>query len=70
MVDLGGLAGKAGEFLKSEKAQELLHSEQAERISDDLLEKGDAVASKLTGGRFDEQVDGVKASIDKQIGTE
>lgn len=70
MVDLGGLAGKAGEFLNSEKAQELLHSEQAEQISDDLLEKADAAASGATGGKFDGQIDDVKASIDKQVGTE
>lgn len=70
MVDLGGLAGKAGEFLKSEKAQEILHGEQAEKISDALLAKGGSAARGVTGGRFDEQIEGVTGTIDKQIGTE
>lgn len=70
MVDLDGLTGAAKEFLAGEKAQEALHSEQAEQISDDLLEKGDAALSGATGGRFDEQIDAAEAAIDERIGTE
>ncbi|QHC65761.1 antitoxin [Rathayibacter sp. VKM Ac-2759] len=69
-MDLNDLAGTASELLGSEKAQEALHSEQAEQVSDDLLEKGADAAGSATGGRFDEQIDGAVSAVDGRIGTE
>lgn len=70
MVDFGRLAGKASELLNSEKAQEILKSEKTEKISDSVLDKGGAAASRLSGGRYDEKIEQIKASIDKRLGNE
>lgn len=70
MVDFGKLAGKAGELLNSPKAQEFLKSEKAEKVSDALLEKGGAAASKLTKGKYDERIEQIKADADKRLGNE
>ena len=51
-------------------AKDFLKSEQAEGISDDLLDKAAEAANKLTGGKFEEQVDGVRKNIDGAVGNE
>lgn len=51
-------------------AKGLLKSEQAEGISDDLLDKAAEAANKLTGGKFEEQVDGVRNAVDGAVGNE
>ncbi|MBN9613066.1 MAG: antitoxin, partial [Actinobacteria bacterium] len=52
------LAGKAGEFLSenSEKIQEALKSEQAEQISDKILDGAAGLADKVTGGQHSEKI--------------
>jgi len=47
-----------------------LHSEQAEAISDNVLDGAADLANKATGGKFEEQVGGVRDSVDKAVGTE
>ncbi|WP_166868408.1 antitoxin [Salinibacterium sp. ZJ70] len=47
-----------------------LKSEQAEGISDTALDAAADFANKLTGGKFAEQVDGVRDAADKAVGTE
>ena len=69
-IDLGGMADKAKEFLGSDQAQELLKSEQAEGVSDAVLDKVEDVADKVTGGKFDEQVSGARGAIDGLIGNQ
>ena len=50
------------------KGREALGSEQAEQMSDTVVQHvGDAVDG-LTGGRFAEQVDGVQQRADDMIG--
>lgn len=60
MVDLGGLADKAKQFLKSDKAEE---------VSDTLLAKGSEAASRVTGGKYDEHISKVRDSIDGAVGS-
>lgn len=66
------LAKQAGDFVKenSDKVQEALKSEQAEGISDKLLGGAADLANKVTGGKFADQVEGVRENLDKNIGNE
>ncbi len=52
------------------KGKDLLGSENAERISDDILAKGSALADEKTGGTYGEQISQGVAHLDKQVGTE
>lgn len=61
---------KAQEFLNDEKVKGMLGSEQAEDISDKVLDGVAGLADSLTGGKFSEQIDDVKGTIDGKIGTE
>ncbi|SEB40334.1 hypothetical protein SAMN04489806_0443 [Paramicrobacterium humi] len=47
-----------------------IHSEKAEGISDDLLDRASEGARRLGGGRFDEQIKGGRDAADKAIGDE
>lgn len=61
---------KAQEFLNDEKVKGMLASEQAEGVSDKVLDGVAGLADSLTGGKFSEQIDDVKGTIDEKIGTE
>ncbi|WP_431030897.1 antitoxin [Plantibacter sp. RU18] len=61
---------KAQEFLKDNKVKDALKSEQAEDISDKLLGGVADAAKKVTGGKFDEQIDGARDAADKAVGSE
>ena len=65
-------AKKAGDFLKdnSDKMEEALKSEQAEGISDKVLDGAADLANKITGDKFADQVEGVRKNLDGQIGNE
>lgn len=53
-----------------DKIDGLLHSEQAEQVSDSLLEKGADVAKKIAPDQFDGAIDGVRGTIDGAVGNE
>lgn len=53
-----------------DKIQAALKSEQAEQISDAILDGASGVAKKVTGGKFDAQIDGARDAADKAVGTE
>ena len=53
-----------------DKVEGALQSEQAEGISDKVLDGAADLANKLTGGKFEEQVDGVRKNIDGAVGNE
>jgi len=53
-----------------DKIQAALKSEQAEQISDKLLDGASGVAKKVSGGKFDSQIDGARDAADKAIGNE
>lgn len=66
------LAKQAGDFAKdnADKVSEVLKSEQAEGISDKVLDGAADLANKLTGGKFKDQVDGARDAADKHLGNE
>ncbi|NLA65677.1 MAG: antitoxin [Leucobacter sp.] len=66
------IAKQATEFAKNnaDKVNEALKSEQAEGISDKLLDGAADLAKKVTGGKFDEQIDSARDQADKHIGNE
>lgn len=66
------LAGKAGEFAKenADKIQDALGSEQAEGISDKILGGAADLANKVTGGKYADKVEDVRANLDGKLGNE
>lgn len=69
-MGLDDITKKAQEFLADDKVKNALGSQQAEDISDKLLDGVADAASTVTGGKFDEQISGAKAAADKAVGTE
>lgn len=67
-MGLDDLARKAQDMLGNSKAQDALKSEQAEGISDKLLDGAANAADKISGGKFDAQIDGARDAADKHIG--
>ena len=72
MGALDDLAKNAGEFVEQnkDKINEALNSEQAEEISDKVLDAVSDAAKKVTPDEHDAKVDEVRANIDPSIGTE
>ena len=66
------LAKQAGDFAKenADKVSEALKSEQAEGISDKVLDGAADLANKLTGGKFADQVQSARDAADRAIGNE
>ncbi|MBS1698943.1 MAG: hypothetical protein JST25_11145 [Actinobacteria bacterium] len=62
---------KGKEFFEEnkEKVEGLLHSEQAEGISDKVLDGAADLAKKVAPGAA-EQIDDVRDNVDKQVGNE
>ena len=71
-MGIENLAKQAGDFAKdnADKIQEALKSEQAEGISDKVLDGAADLANKLTGGKFADQIDGARDAADGAIGNE
>jgi hypothetical protein len=67
-MGLDDITKKAQDFLGDSKVQDALHSEQAEGISDKLLDGVAGVADKVTGGKFEEQIKGARDAADKAVG--
>jgi hypothetical protein len=53
-----------------DKIDAALKSEQAEGVSDSILDTGAAWAKKITPDEHDAKVDGARDTIDKSIGNE
>lgn len=70
MSGLDDVTKKATEFLNSDQVKGALKSEQAEDISDKLLAGVADAANKVTGGKFEAQIDGAKDAADKAVGTD
>ncbi|WP_309617463.1 antitoxin [Salinibacterium sp.] len=70
IMGLEDITGKAQEFLNDNKVKDALNSQQAEDISDKLLDGVAGVADKITGGKFAEQIDGARDAADGAVGTE
>ncbi|TFD80985.1 Rv0909 family putative TA system antitoxin [Cryobacterium fucosi] len=69
-MGLEDITKKAQDFLGDNKVKEALNSEQAEGVSDKLLGGVADLANKVTGGKFDEQIEGARAAADEKIGDE
>lgn len=61
----GDLAGK-----HKDKIGEALSSDQAEQVSDKLLDGAANLANKVTGGKHSDKIDGVRDDLDGKIGNE
>ena len=59
---------KAQDFLKDDKVKNALKSEKAEEVSDGILDGVANAAKKVTGGKFDEQIDSARTSADDKVG--
>jgi hypothetical protein len=70
MAGFDDITKKAQEFLNDDKVKEALKSEKAEEISDKVLDGVADTVKKVTGGKFDEQVEGARKSADKAVGTD
>jgi hypothetical protein len=72
MGALDDLTKKAQDFVEENKdaINDALNSEQAEDISDKLLEGVSGVAKKVVPEEHHDKVDDVAAHIDKAVGTE
>jgi len=66
------LAGKAGDFAKenADKIEDALKSEQAESLTDKLLDGAADLANKVTGGSHADKVSDVRDAIDGKLGNE
>jgi len=69
-MGIDDIANKAKDFLSSDGVQDALKSEQAEGISDKVLDGVEDVVNKVTDGRFEEQIDGARNAVDGTIGNE
>lgn len=71
MGALDDLTKKAQGFIEENKdtITEVLQSEQAEDISDTILDGVAATADKVTGGQHSDTIDAVRDNIDKAVGT-
>ena len=61
---------KAEAFLQNDKVKDALNSEQAEDISDKLLDGVTDAVHNATGGKFDTQVEDARREADKRVGDE
>ncbi|WP_430593374.1 antitoxin [Humidisolicoccus flavus] len=64
------ITGKVKQFLSDPKVTEALKSEKAENVSDNILDGVANAAKKVSGGKFDQQIDSARDSADKHIGNE
>lgn len=70
MAGFDDITKKAQEFLNDDKVKNALSSEQAEDISDKLLDGVADAANKVTGGKFEDKIDGAREAADKKVGDE
>ena len=69
-MGLDDITKKAQDFLGDNKVTEALHSEQAEDISDKLLNGTAEAVNKVTGNKFEDQVEQARAAADTHLGTD
>ncbi|MFV0373231.1 Rv0909 family putative TA system antitoxin [Microbacterium sp.] len=53
-----------------DKVEDALNSDQAEQVSDNVLDAAAGFVKKLTPDSVDEKIDGVRDSIDGKIGND
>lgn len=70
MSGFDDITKKAQEFLNDDKVKDALKSEQAEDISDKLLDGAQDAVNKITGDKFEKQVGDARDSADKHVGNQ
>jgi hypothetical protein len=70
VMALDDITKKAQQFLADEKVQKALKSEKAEGASDKVLDAVAGAASRVTGGKHDEQIRDARNSADKRLGNQ
>jgi hypothetical protein len=70
MAGFDDITKKAQDFLNDPKVKDALNSEQAEDISDKLLDGVAGAAKKVTGGKYDDKIEGARDQADKHVGNE
>lgn len=71
-MGIDDIVDKGKEFLEQnkDKIAEALESDQAEDVSDSVLDAGAEFVKKVAPDDIDAKVDGVRDSLDKKIGNE
>ena len=66
------LVNQGKQFLEDnkDKLQDVLKSDKAEEVSDNVLDSAADFVKKVAPDSVDAQVDGVRDTIDKAVGTE
>lgn len=66
------LVNQGKQFLEDnkDKLQDVLKSDKAEEVSDSVLDSAAEFVKKVAPDSVDAQVDGVRDTIDKAVGTE
>lgn len=67
-MGLDDITRKAQSFLNDDKVKKALKSEQAEGVSDKILDGVADAAQKLTGSKYDEQIENARKQADKHLG--
>ncbi|WP_431221092.1 antitoxin [Leifsonia xyli] len=70
MAGFDDITKKAQEFLNDPKVKGALSSEQAEDISDKLLDGVADAAKKATGGKYDDKIEDARDQADKRVGND
>jgi hypothetical protein len=70
MAGFDDITKKAQDFLNDPKVKDALSSEKAEDISDKLLDGVAGAAKKVTGGKYDDKIEGARDQADKHVGNE
>jgi len=68
MMGFEDITKKAQEFLADNKVKDALKSEQAEGVSDKVLDGTADLVNKVTGNKFEEKVETARAAADKKLG--
>ena len=71
-MGIDDLVNKGKEFIEQnkDKIEDVLKSEQAEEISDKILDGVSDAAKKVVGDEHHAKIDEVRGNIDKAVGTE
>ena len=71
-MGIDDIVNQGKEFLEQnkDKIDDVLHSDQAEGVSDKVLDAAAEFVKKIAPDSVDGQVDAVRDNIDKSIGTE
>ena len=70
MAGFDDIAKKAQAFLNDDKVKKSLKSEQAENISDKVLDAVADAADKASGHKHTDQIKSAKSAADKKIGNQ